>query len=99
MKGTEKQIAWANDLRRMALEAIDAGMQVVTSDARYDESNPKHAAVTAIWARRRENIEHCDKAWVLIDELKVLSDHRTALENFAEINCWIRMSANKYFDK
>lgn len=96
MKGTEKQIAWAQDLRPLAIEAINAGMQAVTSDARYDVSNPKHAAVVALWQKRLANIERCDKAWLLIDALQYLSPKRSPLENFADLNATLRL--DKYFD-
>lgn len=96
MKGTEKQIAWAQDLKPLAIEAINAGMQAFTSDARYDASNPKHAAAVTLWQRRLANIERCDKAWILIDALQYLSPKHSPLENFADLNATLRL--DKYFD-
>ncbi len=98
MKGTEKQIAWAQDLKPLAIEAINEGMKAFTADARYDASNPKHAAVVTLWNKRLANIERCDKAWILIDAMQTLSAKNSPIENFANLNASLRLSADKYFD-
>lgn len=47
MKGTEKQIKWADEIKETVTKAIDQIVNEMVSDPRYDANNAKMAAVVA----------------------------------------------------
>lgn len=66
MKGTEKQIAWAQEIKTATLEAIDK----LIADGQKYKGNPKADALLAKLAAQREALEACEYAGDVIDCLR-----------------------------
>ena len=63
MKGTEKQIAWAEEIKTATLEAIDR----LIADGQQYAGNPKADALLAKLSSQRDAINACEYAADIID--------------------------------
>ena len=63
MKGTEKQIKWAEEIKTATLEAID---HLIIEGQEY-KGNPKADALLSKLAGQREALETCEYAGDIID--------------------------------
>ena len=64
MKGTEKQIKWAEEIKAATIEAIDQGIVVIRQRM---AGHPKAEAVIAKMEGQREALIACDTASDIID--------------------------------
>lgn len=81
MKGTEKQIAWAEDIQKAAIETINTVMEQAKADPKYNPNDPMMAAMIEKWESRRSAIEACDYAGDLINLFSRVSPKNSAMEN------------------
>ena len=93
MKGTEKQIKWAEEIKAATIEAIDQGIIVVRQRM---AGHPKANVVIAQMEGQREALIACDTAWDIIDCFSGVNpadpvDKRCAAFSAA---CRVRVAAN-----
>lgn len=69
MKGTEKQIAWAQEIQTATLEAIDR----LIADGQKYKGNPKADALLAKLADQREALETCEYAGDIIECFRLIN--------------------------
>jgi len=85
MNGTEKQIAWAQDIQKVVVEAIDAGLAKFVSDPRFDRSNPKMAQTIDVWEARKAAILDCNRAKDMIDLFKDVRMDAAPIDAFMQV--------------
>ena len=66
MTGTEKQIAWAEDIQKTIIKAIAETMNDAKNSPRYDAKDARQAAVLTMWAEIAEAVENVQYAGNLI---------------------------------
>lgn len=65
MKGTEKQIAWAEDLKKAVVATLDKMLEMTANDPRAN--NERGRAVRARFERARNAVVSCEDAHDLIE--------------------------------
>lgn len=65
MKGTEKQVSWAEDIKVTVINTIDAMLAATANDPRANSDAAK--AIRAKFQRAREAVEACEIAADLIE--------------------------------
>lgn len=83
MTGSEKQIAWAQEIQSAAVESIRFTMEASKEAPEYDENNPEIRAGLELWERRIRNIENCAHARNIIDNFKGVKASNSPEKNFA----------------
>ena len=88
MRGTDKQIAWAEDIKAKVIDTMEQCRSFFISCAEYDETNPAHVAVAEKFAKNVQAIESEEYAGDIIemfsgvradDFMKAYSEFRSAL--------------------
>lgn len=69
MKGSDKQIAWAMDIKNDCIKAIDEVLQEARKDEKYNPNNPKVVAAEKLANDMRDAIENCVRSWDIIKYL------------------------------
>lgn len=64
MKGSEKQIKWAEDIKAATIEAIEQGINVIQSQM---AGHPQTAAVVANLEAQKQALIECESAADIID--------------------------------
>lgn len=84
LKGTEKQVAWATDIRKIAIELLENKKEV-----RADLKDYIDMAI--------ENIEDIDDAGYLITNLKDITYKKNAVERFEILISWMEYTKHEDF--
>ncbi len=93
MKGTEKQIAWAEDIKRVVLTTIDNMLDATANDPRAN--NDKGRAVRAKFERARNAVAACESAHDLIE----VYQHIDTSANEASLMRAVGMTVNNKFGR
>lgn len=64
MKGTEKQIAWASEIKTATVEALEAGIEMIKVQM---GSHPQASAVICKMEEQLKSLIECDSAADIID--------------------------------
>lgn len=90
MKGTEKQISWAEDIKTAVVNTIDTMLETVRNDPR--SNNEKAKAAQAKFQRAREAVAACENAHDLIEVYQGVGTNRSERDNMMAVSSRI---ANK----
>ena len=83
MKGSEKQIAWAEDIKATTIKTIEAMLAMTANDPRANTDAAK--AVRAKVNRALDAVRACEDAGDLIEVYKGVSGSKTERENLAAV--------------
>lgn len=83
MKGTEKQIAWAEDIKTTVIKTIEAMLAMTANDPRANTDAAK--AARAKVTRAMEAVKSCDNAHDLIEVYQGVSSTKPERENLGTI--------------
>lgn len=98
MTGTQKQIEWAHEIQKAAVESIRFTMDAAKAAPEYDETKPEIRAGIELWERRIRNIENCAHARDIIDNFNGVKASNSPEKNFA-IVCVALQRPTVSFDK
>ena len=79
MKGTEKQIAWAEDIKAAVINTIDTMLEMASGDPRSNTEAAK--AAQAKFRRARDMVASCENAHDLIEVYKGVSAKNSFQQN------------------
>ena len=83
MKGTEKQIAWAEDIKTTTIKTIETMLAMTANDPRANTDAAK--AVRAKVTRALESVKACEDAHDLIEVYQGVSSTKTERENLGTV--------------
>lgn len=90
MKGTEKQVAWAEDIRKAVVEAIDTMFEAMAS-ANDPRANTEAAkAAQAKFRKAREAVAACENAHALIEVYGDVTRHQSQRDRMNAVAAVIR---------
>ena len=88
MKGTEKQIKWAEDIQRKVIETIDLMFEMVRDDPRSQTEAAQKAQAKV--ARARQAVAECESAHDLIEVYGSVKTSAPAKDNIGPVSAAIR---------
>ena len=96
MKGTEKQIAWAEDIKATVVKTIETMIAMTANDPRAntDAARARIAKVT----RALEAVKSCDKAHDLIEVYGDVTSRRSERENLGMVLAILRNRDHRQYD-
>ena len=96
MKGTEKQIAWAEDIQKTVIEIIEKMQAMVANDPHANTEAAK--AARAKVARALEAVKACDNAHDLIEVYRGVSSKNTERQNVGMVGAAIMNKTHVQYD-
>ena len=87
MKGTEKQIKWAEDIQNIVVTIIDNMLAATANDPRANTDAAK--AARAKFRRARDAVATCDDAHDLIEVYEGVSSRRSERDNMMAVTAKI----------
>lgn len=93
MKGTEKQIAWANDIKKTVINTWSEMKTLLINDENFDANNPQHLLLAAKFDKNIDLLESLD-AYDIIDIFSTIDSNNTAQERYKNIIANLIVSAN-----
>ena len=96
MKGTEKQIAWAQDIQATVIKTIETMVAMTANDPRAntDAARDRIAKVT----RALEAVKACDNAHDLIEVYGDVTSRRSERENLGMVAAIISNRIHQVYD-
>ena len=101
MKGTEKQIAWAEDIQKTVIEIIEKMQAMVANDPRMNDPHANTEAAKAARvkvARALEAVKACDNAHDLIEVYRGVSSRNTERQNVGMVGAAIMNKTHVQYD-
>lgn len=98
MKGTEKQIKWAEDIKRVFIVTMNEMYWDFTYDLRFDENNPIHVEKAENFKHNVETIEKEEYAGDIIEmfaNIMVRKDE-LAVKRFKAIRAALTVTGNAH---
>lgn len=83
MKGSEKQIAWAEDIKATTIKTIETMLAMTANDPRANTDAAK--AMRAKVNRALDAVKACENAGDLIEVYKGVGSSKSERENLAEV--------------
>lgn len=95
MRGTEKQIAWAQDIKKKIIKTLEESRNFFVNCKEYDPTNQEHVAMAESFEKNIQALEKEDYAGDIIDMFDfVKSDD--FMEAYAEFRTTLRLSGNPH---
>lgn len=93
MRGTEKQIAWARDIKTTLTNTWSEMKELLINDERFDPNNPRHSSVAAKFDKNVAALEALD-AHDIIEIFSNLDKNDNVLGRYKSIAACLIVSAN-----
>lgn len=95
MRGTEKQIAWAQDIKEKIIKTLEESRDFFVTCKEYDPSNQEHVAMAESFTKNIQTLEKEEYAGDIIEMFSfVKSDD--FMEAYAEFRTALRLSGNPH---
>ncbi|WP_148873199.1 hypothetical protein [Serratia marcescens] len=85
MKGSEKQIAWAEEIKGIIIDTAKEAINGMLNDERFDSQNPKHVSAIEKYKNWIAESEKEDRSWFFIDNFKEVRDSNTTMSKRIKI--------------
>lgn len=93
MKGTEKQIAWAMDIKSTLISTWSEMKDLFVNDERFDLSNPQHVSLASKFDKNVATLETLD-AHDIIDMFSRIDKNDNVQRRYKSIVTCLTVSAN-----
>ena len=97
MKGTEKQIVWAEDIKATVIKTIETMLAMTENDPRANTDAAK--AARAKFVRALDAVKACDNAHDLIEVYQGVSSVKTERENLSIVVARINNKIHVEYEK
>ena len=95
LKGTEKQIAWAEEIRETVISTMKEMHSAFVNDARFDANNAQHVAMAAKFEKQINLAETENRAWFFIETFgRTLRKSDDSAKRFQQIQAAIKVSVD-----
>ena len=94
MKGSEKQIVWAEKLKADVINTIDAMNSMAKSDPRYEANKARVDAMVTMWETRKTYLSNCNSADFIIDFFRGFSASGNLSEDIRSLQSCYKVHAN-----
>lgn len=93
MKGTEKQIVWATDIKNTLISTWSEMKELLINDEKFDSSNPQHVSLASKFDNNIFAVETLD-AYDIIDIFARVDKNDTVQRRYKSITACLTVSAN-----
>lgn len=92
MKGTEKQIAWAERIKKVIIDTANEAYSVMVNDQQFDSNNPAHVAMAETYKNWAELAEKEESASFFIDTFSRVNASEPLVKRIKSIRAAIVVS-------
>ena len=92
MKGSEKQIAWAEKIKKVIIDTSNEICSQLTSDPRFDPKNEQHVKMIGIYKSWAELAEKEESASFFIDTFSQVDANDSLMKRIQAIRVAITIS-------
>lgn len=95
MKGSEKQIAWAEKIKKVIIDTSNEICNQLSNDPRFDPKNEQQIKMLNIYKKWAELSEKEERASFFIDTFSLINENDTLMKRIQTIRTGIMMCPYK----